>query len=134
MRSLVTDWTTERGDLEAQRRPRARAFTGTTLLMSTEELLAVVEEWPGAATPAQSPAAEAAIEQAGPPEPTRPQRVVRLTPPPPPTPRPGLLRRLWCGRRGHDFRPHRPLPHDQVVYRCLRCGMPTPAPEHPPHP
>jgi hypothetical protein len=105
-----------------------RAFRGTTLLMSTEELLAVLHDWPDAATaPSEPPAA--------PPEPADPirePRVVRATvPPPAPTREPSVLRRWKCGRRGHDPRPHRAQPHDEVVYRCLRCGMPMPAPERP---
>jgi len=98
--------------------------------MSTEELLAVLHDWPGAATAVEPPAA--------PPEPAaplRPRRVVRATvPSPAPPPRPGLLRRLRCGSSGHDPRPHRPQPHDEVVYRCLRCGMPMPPPERPGRP
>ena len=132
----MTEWTTERGENGAQGRLRPPMFRGTTLLMSTEELLTVLHEWPGTAAPKSE-------SHAAPPEPDAPlapvvsirppRRVVRAAvPPPAPTPRPGLLRRLRCGRRGHDPRPHRPQPHDEVVYRCVRCGMPMRAPERPP--
>jgi hypothetical protein len=103
--------------------------------MSTEELLAVLEEGPAAATLRLSPGARAALELAAPPEPPGRPRVVRATQPPPePPPKPGLLRRLRCGRHGHDPRPHRFGPHDEVVYRCLRCGMAMPASEPPNRP
>ncbi len=101
-------------------------------MMSTEELLAVLYEWPGAATPPVEPSSAPAEPDAplAPVVPIRPRQVVRATvPAPAPVPRPGLLRRLQCARHGHDPRPHRPLPHDEVVYRCLRCGMPMAAPE-----
>jgi len=111
-----------------------RGFKGTTLLMSTQELLAVLYEWPGTAPPpveSATPPPEPSAPLA-PAVPIRPQRVVRAAVvPPAPAPRPGLLRRLQCGRRGHDSRPHRPRPHDEVVYRCVRCGMTMPAPERP---
>jgi len=108
-----------------------RGFKGTTLLMSTEQLLAVLYEWPGTAPPpvgsaTAPPEPDAPLEPAAP---IRPQRVVRAAVvPPAPAPRPGRLRRLQCGRRGHDPRPHRPQPHDEVVYRCLRCGKQLPPP------
>jgi hypothetical protein len=98
--------------------------------MSTEELLAVLEEGPANATLTLTPGARAALELAAPPEPLPGPRVVRATQPPPePLPKPGLFRRLRCGRRGHDPRPHRYGPYDDVVYRCLHCGMQMPAPE-----
>jgi hypothetical protein len=127
---LVTDWTTERGDHGAPSRPALRVVRGTTLLMSTEELLAVLDEGPSK-TPEPGPDdVVVAIESAPrPPEPIGTQRVVRLTPPPAPPPKPGLFRRLRCGRRGHDPRPHRLTPHGEIVYRCLRCGMPMPGPK-----
>jgi hypothetical protein len=102
--------------------------------MSTEELLAVLEEGPASTPPPQpqTRAERAALELAAAPEPGPRPRVVRATPPPPePLPQPGLLRRFRCGRRGHDPRPHRFGPHDEVVYRCLRCGMQMAAPERP---
>jgi hypothetical protein len=134
-RSPVTDWTTERGDLGPSGRPRLRAVTGETLLMSTEELLAVLEEGPAHAPPPLTPGARAALELAAAPEPPGPPRVVRaMQPPPEPPPRPGLLRRLRCGRRGHDPRPHRFRPHDEVVYRCLRCGLQMAGPKAPQRP
>jgi hypothetical protein len=107
-----------------------------TLLMTTEELLAVLEDGSEATT---APAPE-----------SKPERRLRVVPPPAaeaprsapaappgtapvlwaPTPaavaRPSLAARLYCARHGHDPRPHRPQPHDDVVYRCLRCGRPTP--------
>ena len=92
--------------------------------MSTAELLEVLEEGPGAAVIAAAP--ETVTVTAPAPEPAAPRQVHRVpyaaTGPAPP-PRPGLLRRLRCGRRGHDPRPHRQTPNDEVVYRCLRCGM-----------
>ncbi len=129
LRSLVTDWTTERGDQGVPRRPALRLVTGTTLLMSTEELLAVLDEGPGQRPAGRSDDALATEPAPRPPEPIGTQRVVRLTPPPAPPPKPGLFRRLRCGRRGHDPRPHRLTPHGEVVYRCLRCGMPMPGPK-----
>jgi len=130
LRSLVTDWTTERGDLRADGRPRLRAVTGTTLLMSTEELLAVLDETPCPLPRPEPSDRVTAIKPAPhPPEPIGRQRVVRLTPPPAPPPKPGLIRRLRCGRGGHDPRPHRPTPHGEIVYRCLRCGLAMPRPE-----
>jgi hypothetical protein len=101
--------------------------------MSTEELLAVLDEGPAPGpVPASGPEQAVAIEPAPrPPEPVGTQRVVRLTPPPAPPPKPGLFRRLRCGRRGHDPRPHRLTPHGEVVYRCLRCGLQMPPPEKP---
>jgi hypothetical protein len=130
----VTEWTTERGEDGAGDRLGMRALKGTTLLMSTEELLAVLYEWPGRATPPVQSAAAPPEPEAplAPVVPIRPQRVVRAAVvPAAPAPRPGLLRRLRCGRRGHDPRPHRPQPNDDVVYRCVRCGMQMPAPERP---
>jgi len=99
--------------------------------MSTEELLAVLHDWPGAAAePVEPPAAPP--EQA---PPVQQPRIVRAAVPPPvPTREPGFLRRFRCGRRGHDPRPHRAQPHDEVVYRCVRCGMTMPAPERPERP
>jgi hypothetical protein len=131
---LVTDRTTKPDEEGAAGRPRLRAVTGETLLMSTEELLAVLEEGPANATLRLTPGARAALELAAAPEPSRRQRVVRAPQPPPePLPKPGFFRRLRCGRRGHDSRPHRLTPHGVVVYRCLRCGMQMPAPdEHKP--
>jgi hypothetical protein len=130
LRSLVTDWTTERGDRRADGRPRLRAVRGTTLLMSTEELLAVLDETPCPLPPAAPSDRVRAIEPAPPPpEPIARQRVVRLTPPLAPPPQPGLFRRLLCGRGGHDPRPHRPTPHGEIVYRCIRCGLAMPRPE-----
>ena len=109
-----------------------RGFKGTTLLMSTQELLAVLYEWPGTAPPpveSATPPPEPSAPLA-PAVPIRPQRVVRAAVvPPAPAPRPGLLRRLQCGRRGHDPRPHRLTPHGEIVYLCLRCGMPMPRPK-----
>jgi hypothetical protein len=98
--------------------------------MSTEQLLAVLDEGPPARMPAGDPADVVAIEPApSRPEPIGTQRVVRLTPPPAPPPKPGLVRRLRCGRHGHDPRPHRLTPHGEIVYRCLRCGMPMSRPK-----
>ena len=125
----MTDWTTERGESGAGGRVRTRTFRETTLLMSTEELLAVLHDWPGGAATEQDEPPAAPSE---PVVPTQQPRVVRaVVPPPAPTREPGVLRRWRCGRRGHDPRPHRAQPHDEVVYRCLRCGMPMPAPERP---
>jgi len=131
--ALVTNGTTERGDDGVRSRPRGRTYTGATLLMSTQELLGVLEDWPARPT---IPAGQA-IEPPTPPAPAPPRAVHRVpyaatTAAPPP--RPGLLRRLRCGRRGHDPRPHRPQPHDEVVYRCLRCGMQLPPPARPDSP
>jgi hypothetical protein len=130
--ALVTKWTTERGADGTERRPRGRTYTGATLLMSTQELLGVLEDWPARPT---VPAAEA-IEPAG--APAAPPREVHRVPyaatTAAPPPRPRLRRRLRCARRGHDPRPHRPQPHDEVVYRCLRCGMQLPPPEPREHP
>lgn len=138
----MTNWTIERADKGAPGRRAARGFTGMTLLMSTEELLELLDDGVGKIPdPAPAP-------QPG----SKPERRLRLVPPPDagggptaralptpalrtiwaptpaPVPQPGLRRRLQCARRGHDPRPHRPLPHDAVVYRCLRCGAPMPAP------
>jgi len=133
----VANWTTERGDGAALGRRRARAFTGTTLLMSTAELLAVLEEGPTAAAIAAAPETATVTEQPAPAPPTAPREVHRVpyaaTGPVPP-PQPGLVRRLRCGRRGHDPRPHRATPNDAVVYRCLRCGMQLPPPPSQPGP
>lgn len=113
--------------------------------MSTEELLAVLED--GAAAMAAAaperrperrlqlvppPAPEAPAAQPAPPvaTPAAPARAL-WTPAPAPVPRGGLRRRLRCARHGHDPRPHRPLPHDEVVYRCLRCGRPAAPPQRP---
>ena len=104
-------------------------FKRTTLLMSTAELLAVLEEGPAAAAIATAPET---VTEPAPAQPTTPPRQVHRVPyaatGPSPPPRPGLLRRLRCGRRGHDPRPHRPTPNDAVVYRCLRCGVQLPPP------
>jgi hypothetical protein len=126
----VTNWTTERGDGAALRRRHARAFTGTTLLMSTAELLAVLEEGPAATSIAAAPETVTVADPAPPPAsaPRQVHRVPYAATGPAPPPRPGLLRRLRCGRRGHDPRPHRPTPNDEVVYRCLRCGVQLPPP------
>jgi hypothetical protein len=140
----VTNWTIARGDDGVPGRRRAPALTGTTLLMSTDELLAVLED--GAAemrleAPARKPERRLRVvpppDAAGPPDapaPPAPQAQtasarVLWAPPPAPVERPGLLRRLQCARHGHDPRPHRPQPHDDVCYRCLRCGRPTPPPK-----
>jgi hypothetical protein len=139
----VTNWTIARGDEAAQGRRPERAFSGMTLLMSTEELLAVLQD--GAAAipaPASEPKPQRRLRVVPPPDPDEPVRTPPpATEPPPartmwaPTPapvaRPGLMRRLQCARLGHDPRPHRPLPHHDVVYLCLRCGRPMPPPERP---
>lgn len=128
----MTDWTTERGDDHgAQGRPPLRLVTGATLYMSTEELLAVLDEGPARAPSAEPPVPVGAIEPTPrPPEPISTQRVVRLSAPPAAAPKPGLLRRLRCGRHGHDPRPHRLTPHGPIVYRCLGCGMQMSGPKH----
>ena len=111
--------------------------------MSTEELLAVLEAGATEAAPARA-------TEAGGPGPTAPPEAPEppgpITPPPSPeagppprsdpawrpsplqAPRPSLATRLHCARHGHDPRPHRPRPGDDIVYRCLHCGMPTPPP------
>ena len=112
----------ERGEDGAGGRLGMPVFKRTTLLMSTAELLAVLEEGPAAAAIAAAPETVTVVEPA--PAPARQvHRVPYAATGPAPPPRPGLLRRLRCGRRGHDPRPHRPTPNDAVVYRCLRCGM-----------
>jgi hypothetical protein len=125
----VEDWTTERGEDGAGDRFGMPVFKGTTLLMSTAQLLAVLEEGPVPAAIAAAP--ETVTIEPAPAPPAAPREVHRVpyaaTAPAPP-PRPGLLRRLRCGRRGHDSRPHRATPNDAVVYRCLRCGMQLPPP------
>jgi hypothetical protein len=122
---------TERGEDGAGDRFGMPVFKGTTLLMSTAELLAVLEEGPAATAIAAAPETVTVVEPA-PAPPAAPRQVHRVpyaaTGPAPP-PRPGLLRRLRCGRRGHDPRPHRPTPTDAVVYRCLRCGAQRPPPD-----
>lgn len=118
-----------------------------TLLMSTEELLAVLADGGAKAPSSPPPTSERRLrivpppDADAPPEPApplppgigaRPANGRALwTPPAAPVARRGLRRRLQCARLGHDPRPHRPLPHDEVVYRCLRCGRATPAPQRP---
>jgi hypothetical protein len=139
----VTNWTIARGDGAAPGRRPAHGFTGMTLLMSTEELLAVLHDGADAiAAPAPEPEPERRLRVVPPASDERqdaPARTPSDAPPartiwaptPAPAARPGLRHRLECARHGHDPRPHRPLPHDAVVYRCLRCGKPMPAPKRP---
>jgi hypothetical protein len=138
----VTNWTIERGEGGAPGRRPAHASTGMTLLMTTEELLAVLGDGVAVAAPAPPPrrlrvvpppAADEAPPPPAPPEAEAPAADAKVlwTPPPAPVPRPGLRRRLQCARHGHDPRPHRPQPHDEVVYRCLRCGRPASVPPRP---
>lgn len=104
--------------------------------MTTEELLAVLEDGAEAtATPAQEPKPERRLRVVPPPAAEAPPSAPETpavtapamwAPPPAAVARPSLLARLYCARHGHDPRPHRPQPHDEVVYRCLRCGRPTP--------
>ena len=141
----MTNWTIERGDHGAPERRPARGSTGMTLLMTTEELLAVLDDGAAAVAPPKPAAAPPRLHLVPPPEPAAPappaaapapapprpaSRDARTlwTPPPAPVRRAGLRTRLRCVRHGHDPRPHRPLPHDEVVYRCLRCGRTAPPP------
>jgi len=106
-----------------------------TLLMSTEELLAVLADGVAAAPSPEprrlrvvpDPGAPAVSLEPAPAAPSAPRPPALFTGRPSST-RPGLMRRLQCARHGHDPRPHRPRPHDEIVYRCLRCGRPTPPP------
>jgi hypothetical protein len=111
-----------------------------TLLMTTEELLAVLEDSSEAtAAPAPERKPERRLRVVPPPAAEAPRSATAATPAvtapvmwaptPAAAPRPSLLARLYCVRHGHDPRPHRPQPHDEVVYRCLRCGRPAPPPQ-----
>jgi hypothetical protein len=141
----VTNWTIESGGTGAPRRRRAHGFAGT-LLMSTEELLAVLQELPPAAAPHAGREQAVTHPQAPAPAPSppapatdsarpRPAGPPRSSPQPHaptglsnPAPRPSLGARLHCARHGHDPRPHRPGRNDEIVYRCLCCGRATPPP------
>jgi len=113
--------------------------------MSTEELLAVLEDGATEAAPARANEPETLGLMAPPDAPERPAPITPPTSPsasppprkdpawrrsPPQAPRPSLGTRLHCARHGHDPRPHRPRPDDDIVYRCLHCGTPTPPPPH----
>jgi hypothetical protein len=111
-----------------------------TLLMSTEELLAVLGDGVAMSAPQPRPPERRLQLVPPPPEPeapagssapdaaSAPEVQVAWKQPAAPVDRPSLRVRLHCARHGHDPRPHRTMPHDPVVYRCLRCGQPTPAP------
>jgi hypothetical protein len=142
----VTNWTIDCGGNGAPGPWYARGFAGT-VLMSTEELLAVLEAGPMEAAPAQATEPErlpllAPPDDPEPPAPITPppspsagpspsEHPVLWRPSPPQAPRPSLGARLHCARHGHDPRPHRPRPNDDIVYRCLRCGTPMTPRESP---
>jgi hypothetical protein len=136
----VTNWTIDCGGNGA---PGPWCGFAGTLLMSTEELLAVLEDGTTEAAPARTAEPES-LRLVVPPEAPEPVPITDPTSPsanpppqnnpglwrpsPPQAPRPSLGVRLHCARHGHDPRPHRPRPNDDIVYRCLRCGTPTPPP------